>query len=69
MDAEGFLGFNALDGESGFGPTRPVRGHAATRAAIGNFFSSFAAIRHDLQRLDAQDNAIVCEGEVTVPRT
>ena len=68
MDTEGFLAFIAPDGEFRFGSTPPVRGHAAIRAAVENFFSSFAALRHDLQRLVVQDNTVVSEGEVTYTR-
>lgn len=68
MDTEGFLGFIAPDGEFRFGSTPPVRGHAGIRAAVENFFASFAALRHDLQRLVVQDDTVVCEGEVTYTR-
>ena len=68
MDTEGFLGFIAPEGEFRFGSTPPVRGHAAIRSAVENFFSSFAALRHDPQRLVAQDNTVMCEGEVTYTR-
>ena len=68
MDTEGFLAFIAPDGEFRFGSTPPVRGHAAIRAAVENFFSSFAALRHELQRVIAEGNTVVCEGEVTYTR-
>jgi ketosteroid isomerase-like protein len=68
MDTEGFLGFIAPDGEFRFASTPPVRGRAAIRAAVENFFSSFAALRHELQRVVAEGNTVVCEGEVTYTR-
>jgi len=68
MDTEGFLAFIAPEGEFRFGSTPPVRGRDAIRAAVGSFFSSFAALRHDLQRLVVEDNTVVCEGEVTYTR-
>ena len=68
MDTEGFLGFIAHDGEFRFGSSPPVHGHAGIRAAVEGFFSSFAALRHQLQRVVADGNAVVCEGEVTYTR-
>jgi len=68
MDTGGFLGFIAAEGEFRFGSSPPVRGHAAIRAAVENFFSSFAALRHDLQRQVVQGDTVVCEGEVTYTR-
>ena len=68
MDTEGFLGFIAPHGEFRFGSTPPVRGHAGIRAAVRNFFASFAALRHELQRIVADGATVVCEGEVTYTR-
>lgn len=68
MDTEGFLAFIAPDGEFRFGSTPTVRGHAGIRAAVESFFSSFAALRHELQRVIAEGNTVVCEGEVTYTR-
>ena len=68
MDTEGFLGFVAADAEFRFGSAPPVRGHAPIRAAVDGFFSSIAALSHDLQRIVADDDTVVCEGEVTYTR-
>ena len=68
MDTESFLGFIAEDAVFRFGSTQPVKGHAAIRAAVENFFSSFASLRHDLHRLVADGDVVVCEGEVTYMR-
>ena len=68
MDTEGFLGFIAPHGEFRFGSAPPVRGHESIREAVGGFFSSIAAVSHDLQRLVADGNTVVCEGEVTYTR-
>jgi ketosteroid isomerase-like protein len=68
MDTEGFLDFIAPEGEFRFGSTPLVRGRPAIRTAVENFFSSFAALDHDLQRLVVQDDTVVCEGEVTYTR-
>jgi ketosteroid isomerase-like protein len=68
MDTEGFLGFIAPDAEFRFGSTPPVQGHAGIRAAVDGFFSSFAALSHELQRVVADGSTVVCEGEVTYTR-
>ena len=68
MDTEGFLGFIAHDGEFRFGSSPPVNGHAGIRTAVEGFFSSFAELRHELQRMVADGNSVVCEGEVTYRR-
>jgi limonene-1,2-epoxide hydrolase len=68
MDTEGFLGCIAPDAEFRFASAPPVRGHAGIREAVDGFFSSIAGLSHKLQRLVADGNAVVCEGEVTYTR-
>jgi ketosteroid isomerase-like protein len=68
MDTESFLSLIAEDAIFRFGSTPPVQGHVAIRAAVESFFASFAALRHDLQRLVAGGDAVVYEGEVTYTR-
>ncbi len=65
MDTESFLSFISEDGVFRFGSSPPATGHAAIRAAVENFFASFAALKHDLQRMITDGNTVVCEGEVT----
>jgi len=65
MDTESFLGFIAEDCRFRFGSSPPVTGRDGIRAAVNDFFSMFAGLRHDLHRVVADDNGIVCEGEVT----
>jgi len=68
MDTESFLGFIHEDATFRFGSSPAVKGHAEIRAAVGGFFSSIAAIKHVLQRLVTDGNAVVYEGEVTYTR-
>jgi limonene-1,2-epoxide hydrolase len=68
MDTEAFLGFIAPDGEFRFGSAPPVRGREGIREAVGGFFSSIAAISHEVRRMVAEGNTVVCEGEVTYTR-
>ena len=68
MDTESFLSFIREDGTFRFGSSPAVKGHVAIRAAVEDFFASFAALKHDLQRVVDDGNAVVCEGEVTYTR-
>ena len=68
MDTEGFLGFIAPHGIFRFGSAPAARGHDDIRVAVGGFFSSIAAISHELQRIVADGDTVVCEGEVTYTR-
>jgi len=68
MDTESFLSFIREDATFRFGSSPAVTGHAEIRAAVESFFSSFAALKHDLQRLIADGDTVVCEGEVTYSR-
>lgn len=68
MDTERFLGFIAEDATFRFGSAAPVKGHAAIRAAVEDFFASFAKLRHVLTRQVVDNNTVVCEGEVTYTR-
>ena len=68
MDTESFLGFIAEDCTFRFGSSPPVSGRDGIRASVNDFFSMFAALRHDLHRIVAADNGIACEGEVTYTR-
>jgi limonene-1,2-epoxide hydrolase len=68
MDTESFLSFIDEDATFRFGSSPPVTGLAGIGASVNNFFSMFAALRHDLMRVVADDNTVVCEGEVTYTR-
>ena len=68
MDTESFLNFIREGATFRFGSSPAVKGHAEIRAAVEGFFASFAALKHDLQRLVADGNAVVCEGDVTYTR-
>ncbi len=68
MDTERFLSFIAADATFRFGSAPPVQGHAAIGAAVESFFASFAKLRHVVTRQVADNNAVVCEGEVTYTR-
>ena len=68
MDTESFVSFIHKDATFRFGSSPAVTGHAGIRAAVEGFFASFAALRHDLQRVIADGDAVACEGEVTYTR-
>ncbi len=68
MDTESFLGFIAEDCTFRFGSSPLVAGREGIGSSVNDFFSMFAALRHDLARIVADDNTVVCEGEVTYTR-
>ena len=68
MDTESFLSFIHEGSTFRFGSSPAVNGHAEIRVAVEGFFSSFAALQHDLQRVIADSDAVACEGEVTYTR-
>ncbi len=68
MDTESFLSFIAEDCTFRFGSSPPVTGRDGIGASVNDFFSMFAALRHDLMRIVADDKTLVCEGEVTYTR-
>jgi len=68
MDTESFLSYIAVDATFRFGSSPAVSGHAAIRQSEESFFSMFAALRHDLHRLVADGNTVICEGEVSYTR-
>jgi len=68
MDTESFLNFIHKDATFRIGSTPAVTGHMEIRAAVEGFFSSLAALQHDLQRVIADGDAVACEGEVTYTR-
>ena len=68
MDTESFVGFVAEDCTFRFGSSPAVAGRDGIRASVNEFFSMFAALRHDLTRIVADDNSVVCEGDVTYTR-
>lgn len=65
MDAEGFVAFIATDATFRFGSSPPVNGRPAIRQSVESFFSMFAGLRHELQRVIVDGGTAVCEGEVT----
>jgi len=67
-DAERFLGFLTNEATFRFGSAPAVQGRDAIRAAVDGFFQSIAACRHVLLRTIADDDVLVCEGEVTYTR-
>lgn len=68
MDAGSFVSFVSEDCTFRFGSSPPVAGRDGIRASVDDFFSMFAALRHDLHRVITDDNGTVCEGEVTYTR-
>ena len=67
-DTERFLGFLTNEATFRFGSAPAVQGRDAIRAAVDGFFQSIAGCRHVLLQTVADDDVLVCEGEVTYTR-
>ena len=67
-DAVRFVGFLTDDATFRFGSAEAVCGREGIRAAVDGFFSSIAALEHDVARVWHGDDTYVCEGEVTYTR-
>lgn len=67
-DTDRFLGFLTDQASFRFGSASPAIGKEAIRAAVDGFFSTIAASQHVLSRIVAEEDVIICEGEVTYTR-
>ena len=67
-DTERFLSFLTAEGSLRFGSAPPAQGIEAIRAAVDGFFSTIAGCRHVRARTVAEEDVIICEGEVTYTR-
>jgi ketosteroid isomerase-like protein len=67
-DTERFLDFLTDEASFRFGSAPPAQGREAIRIAVNGFFSTIAGCRHVLARIVAEDDVIICEGEVTYTR-
>ena len=67
-DTERFLGFLTDGASFRFSSAPSVQGKEAIHSAVDGFFSSIAGLRHDLIRSVAEEDVVVCEGEVTYTR-
>ena len=67
-DTERFLGFLTVEASFRFGSAPSVQGREAIREAVDGFFSKIAACHHELARIIAEDNVVICEGDVTYTR-
>lgn len=67
-DTERFLGFLTDEATFRFGSAPAVHGRDAIRAAVDGFFTTIAGCRHVLEKTIADDDVLICEGEVTYTR-
>lgn len=67
-DTERFLSFLTAGASFRFGSAPAVQGRDAIYSAVDGFFSTIAGLSHDLARIVAEDDVVVCEGEVTYTR-
>lgn len=67
-DAAAFAGFLAEDGTFRFGSAPPVRGRAAIRSAVAEFFDSIDSVSHSVSHVWRDGATLACEGEVCYRR-
>ena len=68
FDVHTFASFLTDDARFVFGNAEPVQGKYTIRVGVAAFFTSIAAIRHDLIETWAVPEAIICRGIVTYTR-
>ena len=68
MNAEAFAGFLTQDAEFIFGNAPGARGREAIITAVGGFFSSIKALRHELTEVISRPDVLACWGNVTYTR-
>lgn len=68
QDIDAFLAFLTPDGEFRFGSAPAIHGHDAIRAAVTDFYATFAALSHRVLRLWSDDDTLVVEGLTTYTR-
>lgn len=68
FDANTFASFLTTDATFVFGNAKPLKGKITIRDGVAAFFTSIAAIRHDLIDTWTVPEAIICRGTVTYTR-
>jgi hypothetical protein len=68
MDTPAFLSKLAPEAVFRFGASPEVQGHNAIGAAVDGFFSSIAAVSHEITSQIGAGAVLACEGEVTYTR-
>jgi len=68
MDAPGFASHLHPDVEFRFGNGESVHGRENAGAAVGGFFSSIKAIKHNMAEVRIADDIILSHGKVTYTR-
>jgi len=67
-DTEGFCGYLTEDARFKFSNAEEVSGRSNIKEAVGGFFSSISALRHNITDIVEQGDKLVCRGEVTYTR-
>lgn len=68
MDTAAFAEFLTDEAQFRFGSTPIVKGKTAIAEAVGGFFKSIAALRHDIEFVTSRGDVVVVEGNVTYTR-
>ncbi len=67
-DINAYLAFMTPDAVFRFGSSPGIRGHDAIRAAVADFYDTFHALSHELDRAWAGADTLVVEGRTTYTR-
>ena len=67
-DAAGFAAVFTDDAWMRFGNADPIVGRKAIEAAIGQFFTMIAGLKHEMTGIWSQQDAVICEATVTYTR-
>lgn len=68
QDIEGFLGYMTEDVGFRFANAPAISGKEQVRKVFGKFMGSIKGLEHEIINTWAQENAIICQGEVTYTR-
>ena len=67
-DTDAFLGFLTEDGTFRFGSAPTIKGRAAMRPVLNDFFASIKSSQHTISKLVAEASTLICEGTVMYTR-
>lgn len=67
-DADAFVSFLTQDASFRFGNMPVINGRQEVKKGVVLFFSGIKSLRHSVHDVWEQDDAIICEGEVTYTR-
>ena len=67
-ESSAFVEFLTEDASFRFGSAPPILGRSSIEAGVDAFFASIGGCHHQVEKVLAQGDTVVCEGEVTYTR-